>query len=235
MNTQDRKVMNAFQASMRASPEIQGCWDVTGETDYLLETANRYFTRQLTRDDIAWSYAGIRPLYDDQAGSASAVTRDYVLDLDGGDGRAPMLSIFGGKITTYRKLAEHALSSLEKGQRVIVTGRFRVKQWESGGKSGSAAEIDADGLGPDLMFGTTTFHRSAAPAEAGPAPATDAWATATPGESGGPGVAASTALNEPSATPSEVPAPSAAPDGQQERELVPAGAWTPPMEDTTPF
>ncbi len=138
-------------------------------------------------------------------------------------------------VSAYRKLAEHALSSLEKGQRVIVTGRFRVKQWESGGKSGSAAEIDADGLGPDLMFGTTTFHRSAAPAEAGPAPATDAWATATPGESGGPGVAASTALNEPSATPSEVPAPSAAPDGQQERELVPAGAWTPPMEDTTPF
>lgn len=138
-------------------------------------------------------------------------------------------------VSAYRKLAEHALSSLEKGQRVIVTGRFRVKQWESGGKSGSAAEIDADGLGPDLMFGTTTFHRSAAPAEAGPAPATDAWATATPVESGGPGVAASTALNEPSATPSEVPAPSAAPDGQQERELVPAGAWTPPMEDTTPF
>ena len=83
-----------------------------GETDYLLETANRYFTRQLTRDDIAWSYAGIRPLYDDQAGSASAVTRDYVLDLDGGDGRAPMLSIFGGKITTYRKLAEHAMAEL---------------------------------------------------------------------------------------------------------------------------
>lgn len=138
-------------------------------------------------------------------------------------------------VSAYRKLAEHALSSLEKGQRVIVTGRFRVKQWESGGKSGSAAEIDADGLGPDLMFGTTTFHRSAAPAEAGPAPATDAWATATPGESGGPGVAASTALNEPSTTPREVPAPSAAPDGQQERELVPAGAWTPPMEDTTPF
>ena len=82
------------------------------ETAYLLDTANRYFTRALTRDDIAWSYAGIRPLYDDQAGSASAVTRDYVLDLDAGAGRAPMLSIFGGKITTYRKLAEHALAQL---------------------------------------------------------------------------------------------------------------------------
>jgi glycerol-3-phosphate dehydrogenase len=81
-----------------------------GETDYLVETANRYFERKIDRSDIAWSYAGIRPLYDDQAGDASAVTRDYLLDLDT-DG-APMLSIFGGKITTYRKLAEHALGLL---------------------------------------------------------------------------------------------------------------------------
>ena len=84
------------------------------ETRYLLDTANRYFTRQLSEADVAWSYAGIRPLYDDKAGSASAVTRDYVLDLDGGAGRAPMLSIFGGKITTYRKLAEHAMAELAR-------------------------------------------------------------------------------------------------------------------------
>lgn len=83
-----------------------------GETDYLLETANRYFSRKLTRDDIAWSYAGIRPLYDDHAGNASAVTRDYVLDLDGAAGVPPLLSVFGGKITTYRKLAEDALKAL---------------------------------------------------------------------------------------------------------------------------
>jgi glycerol-3-phosphate dehydrogenase len=82
------------------------------EARYLLDTANRYFERQLTEADIAWSYAGIRPLYDDHAGSASAVTRDYVLDLDAGDGRAPLLSVFGGKITTYRRLAEHALAEL---------------------------------------------------------------------------------------------------------------------------
>jgi glycerol-3-phosphate dehydrogenase len=82
------------------------------ETDYLLDTANRYFTRQIARADIAWSYSGIRPLYDDKAGSASAVTRDYVLDLDGGEGQAAMLSIFGGKITTYRELAERAMHQL---------------------------------------------------------------------------------------------------------------------------
>jgi glycerol-3-phosphate dehydrogenase len=68
----------------------------------------------VTEADIAWSYAGIRPLYDDKSANASAVTRDYVLDLDAGKdaGEAPLLSIFGGKITTYRKLAEHAMRAL---------------------------------------------------------------------------------------------------------------------------
>ncbi|WP_298173431.1 glycerol-3-phosphate dehydrogenase [Novosphingobium sp.] len=82
------------------------------ETDYLCETVRRYFSREIHPQDVVWSYAGIRPLYDDHAANASAVTRDYVLDLDGGDGKAPLLSVFGGKITTYRKLAEHALEKL---------------------------------------------------------------------------------------------------------------------------
>jgi glycerol-3-phosphate dehydrogenase len=83
------------------------------ETSYLCETIRRYFARQIQPEDVVWSYAGIRPLYDDHASSASAVTRDYVLDLDAAGGGAPMLSVFGGKITTYRKLAEHALAKLE--------------------------------------------------------------------------------------------------------------------------
>ncbi|MDF2493801.1 glycerol-3-phosphate dehydrogenase [Sphingomonas sp.] len=85
-----------------------------GETDYLLETIGRYFATPVGKSDIKWSYAGIRPLYDDKSTNASAVTRDYVLDLDAGEGRAPMLSIFGGKITTYRKLAEHAMKELAR-------------------------------------------------------------------------------------------------------------------------
>ena len=84
------------------------------EARYLLDTANRYFERQLSEADIAWSYAGIRPLYDDHAGSASAVTRDYVLDLDAGEGQAPLLNVFGGKITTYRQLADRALGELAR-------------------------------------------------------------------------------------------------------------------------
>ncbi len=83
-----------------------------GETRYLLESIGRYFNNVVNESDIIWSYAGIRPLYDDHARSASAVTRDYVLDIDADAPGAPMLSIFGGKITTYRRLAEHALEKL---------------------------------------------------------------------------------------------------------------------------
>jgi glycerol-3-phosphate dehydrogenase len=82
------------------------------EVDYLLAAVNRYVTRALTRTDIRHAFSGVRPLYDDNAANPSAVTRDYVFDTDGGDGRPPMLSVFGGKITTYRKLAEHAMEQL---------------------------------------------------------------------------------------------------------------------------
>ena len=61
---------------------------------------------------MVWSYAGVRPLYDDGSADPSAVTRDYTLRLDAERGAAPVLSVFGGKITTYRKLAEHALDKL---------------------------------------------------------------------------------------------------------------------------
>lgn len=81
------------------------------EVTYLCESVNRYLNVQVKESDVVWSYAGLRPLYDDASANASAVTRDYVLDLDTQDG-APLLSIFGGKITTYRKLAEHALEKL---------------------------------------------------------------------------------------------------------------------------
>jgi glycerol-3-phosphate dehydrogenase len=81
------------------------------ETDYLLAAVNRCFGREVTRADIVSSYAGLRPLFDDGSFEASVVTRDYAFDLDG-EG-APALTIFGGKITTARKLAEHALETLE--------------------------------------------------------------------------------------------------------------------------
>ncbi|ABG33108.1 glycerol-3-phosphate dehydrogenase [Roseobacter denitrificans] len=82
------------------------------EIDYLLAAVNRYFKQELGRDDVVQSFSGVRPLYDDGAGNPSAVTRDYVFDLET-QGGAPLLNVFGGKITTFRKLAEHALQKLD--------------------------------------------------------------------------------------------------------------------------
>ncbi len=82
------------------------------ETEYLLDSINRFLARPLKRDAIVWSYAGLRPLYDDGAVAAAVVTRDYAFDLDAPEAGAPVLSIFGGKITTARRLAEHALDAL---------------------------------------------------------------------------------------------------------------------------
>ena len=82
------------------------------EADYLCEFASRYFRAPVTRDDIVWRYSGVRPLFDDGASSATAATRDYVLTLDEPDGAAPLLNVFGGKITTYRRLSEQALARL---------------------------------------------------------------------------------------------------------------------------
>ena len=82
------------------------------EIDYLIRAVNRYFTKQIRSADVVRSFSGVRPLYDDNAADPSAVTRDYLFDLDAPTGQAPMLSVFGGKITTFRKLSEHALDRL---------------------------------------------------------------------------------------------------------------------------
>ena len=82
------------------------------EADYLMASVNRYLARPLSRGDVVSSYAGVRPLYDDGSPNPSEITRDYVLRVDHEDGGAPLLSIFGGKITTYRRLAEEAMQKL---------------------------------------------------------------------------------------------------------------------------
>ena len=82
------------------------------EADYLRNAASEYFDRPIEPGDIVWTYSGVRPLYDDGAKSATAATRDYVLELDAAEDAAPLLNVFGGKITTYRRLAEAALGKL---------------------------------------------------------------------------------------------------------------------------
>ncbi|MFC3568058.1 glycerol-3-phosphate dehydrogenase [Paracoccus simplex] len=90
--------------------------DVTAdesEIEYLLAAVNRYFKQKLRRDDVLHSFSGVRPLFDDGKGNPSAVTRDYVFDLDQAGG-APLLNVFGGKITTFRELAERGMHRLRE-------------------------------------------------------------------------------------------------------------------------
>lgn len=82
------------------------------ETAYLCDMVNRYFTRSVGPHDVVWSYAGVRPLLEEDVADLSAVTRDYALELDAEAGTAPLLSVLGGKLTTYRRLAEEALELL---------------------------------------------------------------------------------------------------------------------------
>ena len=83
------------------------------ETEYLLAVVNQHFRQPVERDDILHSFSGVRPLLDDESGDPSAVTRDYFLELHNGAGQPPLLSVFGGKLTTYRRLAESALDLLK--------------------------------------------------------------------------------------------------------------------------
>jgi glycerol-3-phosphate dehydrogenase len=83
------------------------------EIAYLCAAASEYFEKPVQRTDVVWTYSGVRPLYDDGASKAQEATRDYVLSLDAPDDQAPLLSVFGGKITTYRRLAEAAIDKLK--------------------------------------------------------------------------------------------------------------------------
>jgi glycerol-3-phosphate dehydrogenase len=83
------------------------------ETAYLCNAASRFLTIPVRPEEVVWTYAGVRPLYDDASADPSTITRDYAFDIVAGSGRPPVLSVFGGKITTYRRLAEHALAKVE--------------------------------------------------------------------------------------------------------------------------
>ncbi len=93
-----------------SAPQSAKCSDE--EAQYICEFVNEYLDKSVSTKDIVWSFSGVRPLFDDGAGKASAATRDYVLELVGAD-TAPLLNIYGGKITTYRKLAEATMAALD--------------------------------------------------------------------------------------------------------------------------
>ena len=113
------------------------------ESAYICDAVNEYLAQPVAPADAVWSYSGVRPLYDDQSVKNSTVTRDYMFELDAEEGHAPILSIFGGKITTYRKLAEHALAKL------APMGIVADEPWTQ------TADLPGGGFGP---AGFESFH-----------------------------------------------------------------------------
>jgi glycerol-3-phosphate dehydrogenase len=106
----DFTLIGTTEADHAGDPLEAACSE--DEARYLCDAVSHYFARPVTPADIVWSYAGVRPLHDDGASSATAASRDYVVHLDAPGGQAPLLNILGGKITTHRRLAEAALAKL---------------------------------------------------------------------------------------------------------------------------
>ncbi|UES49334.1 glycerol-3-phosphate dehydrogenase [Roseibium aggregatum] len=129
------------------------------EIAYLCKAASEYLENAITPEDVVHTYSGVRPLYDDGAKDAKAATRDYVLELDAGDTKPAILSVFGGKITTYRKLAEHVLEKLEPYlpfKRGVWTayaplpgGDFKVSEFDA-----EVSRLEADYPFLDKVFAT---------------------------------------------------------------------------------
>jgi glycerol-3-phosphate dehydrogenase len=117
------------------------------EVDYLCRAASRYLARTVDPAQVTWRYAGVRPLHDDGSSNPSAVTRDYTLRVDVDEGAAPVLSVYGGKITTYRRLAEHALSDLAP-YFPEMKGQWTAAEPLTGGDFGDLGRTEAR----DLFF-----------------------------------------------------------------------------------
>jgi glycerol-3-phosphate dehydrogenase len=113
------------------------------EIDYMIEETNRYLRKPIGRDDIVWSYSGVRPLFEIGAardGNLSTLTRDYSFEVDHDGGEAPVLIIFGGKLTTHRRMAEHALTELGRFLRMPKEGRTAVETLPGGDFGGAGIE-----------------------------------------------------------------------------------------------
>ncbi|CAN1542645.1 GlpA Glycerol-3-phosphate dehydrogenase [Rhabdaerophilaceae bacterium] len=108
---QDFTLIGTTDRDYTGDPKLVAISDV--EVDYLCNAASEYFRKPIGRETIVWTYSGVRPLYDDGASKAQEATRDYVLHLDNPATGAASLSVYGGKLTTYRRLAEHAMEKLD--------------------------------------------------------------------------------------------------------------------------
>ena len=106
----DFSMIGTTDVEYHGNPSETACSEE--EKKYLCAVTNEYFKQQVAPEDIVWSFAGVRPLCEDESASAQAVTRDYTIEIDDEQGQAPLLSVFGGKLTTYRKLGEAAVNRL---------------------------------------------------------------------------------------------------------------------------
>lgn len=138
------------------------------ETEYLQSAVGGFLRQSFAVQDVVWSYAGIRPLYDDGHADPGSVTRDYLLELDGAAGEAPLLSVFGGKITTYRRLAERAMDKLQPYFPMLAP-RWTANAALPGGNLGAPDMMSLVSrtlskwpqLPPDLLRRLTRRHGSA--------------------------------------------------------------------------
>lgn len=131
------------------------------ETQYILKVTNDHFKKTLTPADVIWSYSGVRPLLEDESSDPSAVTRDYTLHVEDQQNKAPLLSIFGGKITTYRKLALSAMTKLEPYFDNLAAPWTHSKPLP-GGNLGMSLDAFAMKLQQDYPFiGASLAHRFA--------------------------------------------------------------------------
>jgi glycerol-3-phosphate dehydrogenase len=150
-------------------PDVAAAARITDEeTDYLLAAANRFLAKPLTRADVVSSYSGVRPLYDDGSDNPSEVTRDYVLKVDHEQHKAPLLTVFGGKITTYRCLAEEVLERFEPffpGLKGAWTAGEVLPGGDVAHFNGFRDDMQArySTLGRDLVEGVVRRHGSRAP------------------------------------------------------------------------
>jgi glycerol-3-phosphate dehydrogenase len=149
------------------------------EIAYLCRAANRYFARTLAPADVVWSFCGIRPLFDDGAKNASHITRDYTLRVDGDASTAPVLSVYGGKITTYRTLAEHALEQLESWFPAMKPAWTAATRLPGGNLEGLSLDqyaanlaIQRPRISPQILQALVSRHGSAALAVIGEAQTT---------------------------------------------------------------
>ena len=157
--------------SAAATPVVSG-----DEIAYLCDAVNAYFATPVGSGDVLWSFSGVRPLYDDGSANPSEVTRDYKLLVDGGQDAPPLLSIYGGKVTTYRRLAEHALEKLAPWFPALKTP-WTANEPLPGGDIGDAgfAEFarrlaaDYAGLPPSLLSALARRHGTLARAVLGEA------------------------------------------------------------------